>query len=78
MDVLNLALVGAFVSVLVQFVKSSFVTSRIGTVGAVIGLSIAAGALFWFFNDTKFWQASLQVLLYANAFYGFVIKQIDS
>jgi predicted membrane protein len=77
-DVVSLALVGAAVSVLVQFIKNSVGTSRAFTVTVVIVLSLIAGTVYTFFRNTAIWEAGLQVLLYANAVYGFIISYFES
>jgi hypothetical protein len=77
-DILSLAITGAAVSVLVQFIKSSVGTSGLKTVGIVAVLSLVGGAVYYQFGNTALWQASLQVLVYANAVYGFIIKRFES
>lgn len=73
-DFVSLAIVGAFVSVVVQFIKSNTsVNPRI----VVIGLSVVAGAGYFFLRDSSFWTSGSQVLLYANAFYGFIISNFE-
>lgn len=73
-DLASLAIVGAVVSVVVQIVKSTVGTSRTQTVAVVVGLSLLAGAGYYQFNNTALWDASIQILLYANFVYGFLIK----
>lgn len=76
-DVLTLAIVGAIVSTLVQFIKSSAGTSRNVTVALVVGFSVVAGIIYQVLGDTEAWKAGLQVLLYANAVYGFLISRFE-
>ena len=74
-DYLSLAIVGAAVSVLVQFVKNSgFQYSRVAVTVAALG----AGAAYFFVGNTPAWQAALQVLVYANAVYSFLIKPFET
>lgn len=76
-DYVSLAIVGAFVSVVVQFLKSTFGTSRPQTIGVVVALSLGAGFAYYQLADSAFWDTSLKVLLAANAVYGFVISQFE-
>jgi hypothetical protein len=74
-DYINLALTVAVVSVFVQFIKNSgFPYPRVAVISAAIG----AGAAYYFIGNTAIWQAALQVLVYANAVYAFLIKPFET
>jgi len=73
--ILELAIVGAVVSLLVQGVKKLVGTNKYYTLAAVIGLSLVAGAIYYFAKDTAFWAQALQVLVYAGAVYTFLVKR---
>lgn len=78
-DYISLAIVGAAVSLFVQFVKSSsWGRSRAWTIALVISCSLGAGLGYWYMNGTAIWEASLQILLIANGIYAFLIKQFQS
>jgi hypothetical protein len=76
-DYLSLAIIGAVVSLIVQVIKNSAGTSRNQTVATVIVLSALAGGAYYFFQGTAVWQAGLQILLFANAVYGFLISRFE-
>lgn len=67
-------LVGAAVSVIVQAVKKWGGTSSLVTGATLVVLSLAAGAGLFFLKQYGLWEASLQVLVYAGAAYGLIIK----
>lgn len=76
-NVILLPIVGAAVSALVQLIKSSVGTSRSWTILVVFGLSLVAGGIYYAFRGTMFWSDAIQILLYANAIYGFVIAYFE-
>jgi hypothetical protein len=73
-DYLSLAIVAAGVSILVQFVKSN---TMIRAQYATILLSIVAGAVYYLVRDTAIWQNVLQILLFANGIYSFIISKFE-
>ena len=74
MEFASLALVGAIVSVIVQFIKSNTVFSpRV----VVVLLSVIAGALYYLVSSSGIWESVLQVILYANTVYLFLIKPFE-
>jgi hypothetical protein len=77
-EIVSLAIVGAAVSVLVQFIKSTVGTSRTATIATVVALSLAGGAAYQILHTTSFWPAFLKILLIANAIYGFVISNFEA
>lgn len=78
MEIAQLALVGGIVSVVVQFIKSSVGTSRTWTIATVAGLSLVAGGFYYqFSSNTAFWESFVQILISANAVYGFILKNFE-
>lgn len=74
-DFVSLAIVGAAVSALVQFIKrQTYVSPRV----AVIVLSAVAGSAYWYLQDTALWEAVLGILLIANGVYGLIISQFEA
>jgi uncharacterized membrane protein (UPF0136 family) len=70
----GLAIVGAAVSTVVQFLKA-----RLTPTGArvfVIGLSLLGATVYWFVQDTQFVPAFLSILGLANTVYLFVFKML--
>lgn len=74
-DFVALAIVGAAVSGLVQFLKTQ---TYVSPVLAVICLSVAGGVSYFFVRDTNVLANVVQVILYANTFYLFLIKPLQS
>lgn len=76
-DIMSLAIVGAAVSVVLEFLKS--VTEGHSTavkIASVITLSLVAGTLYSVFKDTSYWASALNILVWANAIYSLLIKQV--
>lgn len=71
---LTLLFLGAIVSAIAQLVKKYAGTSALGSVSAVLGLSIIGGLGLWYLKAAGFWEAALQILAYAGAVYAFIIK----
>lgn len=77
-DFVLLPIVGAVVSVIVQYIKSVGAKAPTWlTVALVVGFSLVAGGIYAFLKDTVAWQTSLQIALYANAVYGFIISRFE-
>jgi hypothetical protein len=76
-DILSFVIVGTAVSGLVQYIKNKVGTERNTTIAVVLVLSVVAGAIYHFLGGTEAWKAGLQVLLYANAVYGFLISRFQ-
>ncbi len=77
-EFIMLPIVGAVVSLLVQFIKSSARTSRTQTIALVVAFSVLSAGVYWFVNETAVWEIALKVLLYANAVYGFIISYFET
>lgn len=80
-DIMSLAVVGAAISVALEFMKYFIekygdINNASMKIGAVIVLSLVAAVLYSVFKDTHYWQTFLQILVYANAVYAILIKQI--
>lgn len=67
-------LVGAGVSVVVQLVKKYAGTSSLATGATLLVLSVVSGASLFFLKQYGLWESTLQVLVYAGAAYGLIIK----
>lgn len=75
MEIVSLALVGAAVSVLVQFIKRQ---TYVPPVLAVIVLSLVGGSAYFFLRDSNALKDVVQVVLYANTVYLFLIKPFEA
>ena len=72
----EIAIVGAVVSVLVELIKRKFGSTGWVSVSVVVFLSLIAGYVYWYLNGTVLWESFLQVLVFASAVYGLLIKQV--
>ncbi len=71
------SLIGVAVSVIVQLVKSQFKTSKYATILTVLALSLIGGGVYVLLVEYSYWQAVVQMLAAAGAFYAFIIKQLE-
>lgn len=72
-----LLLAGAVVSFLTLVIKRYFGTTPVGTLGAVLGLSVISGVAMWYLQSKGLWEAFLQIVMAAGAVYGFIIKNVQ-
>lgn len=77
MDILSFTVVGAIVSVIVQFLKNKYGTNTQGTLTAVIVISIIAGVGYYFIKQTSFLPAVIQILAFAGAIYTYILKRFE-
>lgn len=77
MELGSLLIVGVAVSFLVQLIKGKFGTSSNITLAIVIGLSVIAGAAYFFVKDTVFYESALTILAFAGATYTFIIQKFE-
>ncbi len=68
---------GAIVSLLVEFVKTTFGTKKWITISLAVLLSLLAGLYMWSAKSFGFWQPTIQILGFAGAAYTFIIKNIE-
>lgn len=76
LNLLSLVIVGAIISGIVQVLKKSVGSSGWKSVSIVTLISFVVGAGYWFLKDYGFWDTFLQILVYANAVYALLIKQL--
>lgn len=67
---------GVLVSLVVQFVKSKFNLNAAGVMLFVAALSVVGGVAYQLLTHYGMWEAFVQVLLSAGAFYAFIIKNV--
>jgi len=77
MDILSFTVIGAVVSVIVQFLKNKYGTNTQGTLLAVIVISIVAGTGYFLVKETSLWQPILQILAFAGAIYTYILKRFE-
>jgi hypothetical protein len=77
METTALVFGGIVVSLLVQLIKKKTGTSNLGTLTAVVGLSILGGVAYEALMHYGLWQAAVSILTSAGAFYAFVIRSVS-
>lgn len=75
---MTLVIVGAIVSLVVEFIKRKSGASRTKAILLTVAVSLVAGAAYQLLKDTVYWQTVLQILAFASLVYGVLIKQISS
>jgi hypothetical protein len=78
MDLTSYIVIGAVVSVIVQFLKNKYGTASQWTLVIVAGLSIVAGTIYFLLKDTIYWQSVISILGFAGAIYTYIIKRFES
>jgi hypothetical protein len=76
MDISSLLIVGAAVSVIVEFIKRLSGADKTLAIVATIFISMLGAAVYVSLKDTAYWSSFITVLSFASAFYGLVIKQV--
>lgn len=66
---LSIALVGAALSLLIEWVTNKWGTGSAASRAIAIGLSVVVGGLYWFLSGTAIWQSVLGVLAAASTVY---------
>jgi membrane associated rhomboid family serine protease len=78
MDFTAYIVIGAVVSVIVQFLKNKYGTENYITIIIVAGISVVAGSLYFFLKDTNYWQGIVSILGFAGAIYTYILKRFES
>lgn len=77
-EITSLLVVGILVSLITQYLKTKFETKSWQTITACLGLSVIVGILYHFFADTEVYTTIMQILVYAGAFYAYIIERFES
>jgi hypothetical protein len=77
MEITSYLIIGVMVSTLVQYLKVKFGTESLITKLIVVGLSIAVGLVYFLVKDTQFYQSTLLVLVFAGAFYTYILQTFE-
>jgi hypothetical protein len=70
-------IIGAGVSLAVQWLKKALGTNVLGTYIVVFALSLFAASVYVYIQDTALWPILVQVLTVAGAFYAFVLSRFE-
>lgn len=68
-DFLGIAIVGAALSLAIEWLTNKFGTSSTGSKAVAIVLSVVVGGAYWFLSGTAVWQSILGVLAAASTVY---------
>ena len=77
MELTSYVIIGAVVSLIVQYLKNKFETESKMTLLIVIGISLVAGTIYFFLKDTNYWTAVLSILGFAGAVYTYIVKRFE-
>ena len=73
--VLQIGIVGGFVSLLMQLIKAKYGPTSITSKFIVVALSLIFGAGYVFLKDTSYWPTVLLILLSSSTIYAFFINK---
>lgn len=69
---------GVAVSLVIEFISQKFGPKSFITMALVVLFSLLGGVAFYFLKMFGLWEASLQILVSAGAFYAFIIRNIST
>lgn len=75
---MTLLIVGAFVSLLVQWLKNHFGTSQYKTLCVLMFLSVLGAAMYTYLVSVGYWQTVANILVLASAFYAIVLQRFEN
>lgn len=70
-------IIGAGVSLLIQWLKGSLKLGEYATLGAVLALSIVAATVYTWLVSAGLWESVGQILMTAGAFYAFILQRFE-
>lgn len=71
-------IIGAAVSLLIQWLKERMGTSEWGTLGILFLVSVLAAAVYTYLVNVGLWETVYNVLVTAGAFYAFIIQRFTA
>ena len=71
---LHIAIVGVALSGTIQYIKTRFGTTGIGTKFITLGLALIVGTGVYLLQDTSYWETIIGVLGSASVVYAFFMK----
>lgn len=72
---LGIAIVGAALSLVIEWVTNKLGTNSAGSKAVAIGLSILVGGAYWYLSSTAIWQSILGVLAAASTVWALFINK---
>lgn len=73
-DFLAIAIVGAALSLVIEFLTNKFNTNPLGGKTLAILLSVVVGGAYWYLSSTTIWESILGVLAAASTVYAIVFS----
>lgn len=73
-DFLAIGIVGAALSLVIEYITNKYNTNATGGKTVAILLSIVVGGAYWFLSGTAIWQSILGVLAAASTVYAIVFS----
>ena len=77
-DFLQITIVGVFLSLVIQIIKTYFDTSSLANRALTLALSVIVGAGYVLLQNTPYFQTVVVVLGVASIVYNYVIKPIEA
>ncbi len=74
-DFLGIAIVGAALSLLIQWIKIKLGTTGVATKAVTLLLAVVVGGLYWALQGTVLWESILGILAAASTVYAFFINK---
>jgi len=74
----ELLIVGAVVSLIVQFINKKFGLKSLKAIAAVVVVSLIAGIIYDFLGRAGFLERSIEILASASAVYALLISRFSS
>lgn len=71
---LEISIVGALLSLVIEYITNKANTNPLGGKTLAILLSIVVGAAYWFLSGTAIWQSILGILAAASTVYAIVFS----
>jgi len=71
---LSIAIIGAVLAMMVQFIKNKYGLDSIKTKAMTLALAIVIGAGYYFLSQTIWWQTILGVLASASTVWAILLK----
>jgi len=68
-------ILGAGVSLLIQFLKNQLKTGEYTTLGILLVISLLAAAVYTYLVSAGLWETFGNVLIVAGAFYAFIVQR---
>lgn len=75
MMLLEIAIVGASLSFVIQFIKQKMGTNSNGTKALTIVLALAVGGVVYFLQGSPYWETVVGILGVASTVYAFFLKE---